>query len=197
MVKPVRRRCKNDECREWFLPAFDNQWWCSPECRSKIALERRSKELEKAADKKLRREEQKYKLKIKKRALNPRSYWLKQAQAVFNSYIRERDAGQPCISCGTYYGDQCSWDAWHYRTVAAAGHIRFNEDNCHRQCRHCNQTLDGNIAAYRRELVRKIGLDRVEALENNNDTHKWTIEECKEIIKTYQEKLDVLRGYSA
>ncbi|EFC7717648.1 recombination protein NinG, partial [Escherichia coli] len=22
MAKPARRRCKNDECREWFHPAF-------------------------------------------------------------------------------------------------------------------------------------------------------------------------------
>ncbi|ENZ5004809.1 recombination protein NinG, partial [Escherichia coli] len=27
MAKPARRRCKNDECREWFHPAFANQWW--------------------------------------------------------------------------------------------------------------------------------------------------------------------------
>ena len=44
MAKPARRRCKNDKCREWFHPAFANQWWCSPECGTKIALERRSKE---------------------------------------------------------------------------------------------------------------------------------------------------------
>ncbi|EIO7688113.1 recombination protein NinG, partial [Escherichia coli] len=67
MAKPARRRCKNDECREWFHPAFANQWWCSPECGTKIALERRSKErekaekAEKAAEKKRRREEQKQK----------------------------------------------------------------------------------------------------------------------------------------
>ena len=85
MAKPARRRCKNDECREWFHPAFANQWWCSPECGTKIALERRSKErekAEKAAEKKRRREEQKQKdkLKIRKLALKPRSYWIKQAQ---------------------------------------------------------------------------------------------------------------------
>ncbi|HBB9564413.1 TPA: recombination protein NinG, partial [Escherichia coli] len=24
MAKPARRRCKNEECREWFHPAFAN-----------------------------------------------------------------------------------------------------------------------------------------------------------------------------
>lgn len=96
MAKPARRRCKNDEFREWFHPAFANQWWCSPECGTKIALERRSKErekAEKAAEKKRRREEQKQKdkLKIRKLALKPRSYWIKQAQQAVNAFIRERD----------------------------------------------------------------------------------------------------------
>ncbi|HCR6521378.1 TPA: recombination protein NinG, partial [Shigella flexneri] len=27
MAKSARRRCKNEECREWFHPAFANQWW--------------------------------------------------------------------------------------------------------------------------------------------------------------------------
>ncbi|WP_181654336.1 recombination protein NinG, partial [Escherichia coli] len=109
MAKPARRRCKNDECREWFHPAFANQWRCSPECGTKIALERRSKErekaekAEKAAEKKRRREEQKQKdkLKIQKLALKPRSYWIKQAQQAVNAFIRERDRDLPCISCGT------------------------------------------------------------------------------------------------
>ena len=53
--------------------------------------------------------------------------------------------------------------------------------------------LDGNVELYRINLIKKIGLERVEALENNNETHKWTIEECKEIINIYQRKLDTLR----
>ncbi|EMK7870993.1 recombination protein NinG, partial [Escherichia coli] len=131
MAKPARRRCKNDECREWFHPAFANQWWCSPECGTKIALERRSKErekaekAEKAAEKKRRREEQKQKdkLKIQKLALKPRSYWIKQAQQAVNAFIRERDRDLPCISCGTLTSAQ--WDAGHYRTTAATPQLRF------------------------------------------------------------------------
>ncbi|EEC8287298.1 recombination protein NinG, partial [Escherichia coli] len=26
MAKPARRKCKI--CKEWFHPAFSNQWWC-------------------------------------------------------------------------------------------------------------------------------------------------------------------------
>ncbi|EER2419501.1 recombination protein NinG, partial [Escherichia coli] len=66
MAKPARRKCKI--CKEWFHPAFSNQWWCCPEHGTQLALERRSKErekAEKAAEKKRRREEQKQKDKLK------------------------------------------------------------------------------------------------------------------------------------
>lgn len=119
MAKAPRRKCK--VCNEWFHPAFSNQWWCSPEHGTQLALERRSKErekAEKAAEKKRRREEQrqKDKLKIRKLALKPRSYWIKQAQQAVNAFIRERDRDLPCISCGTLTSAQ--WDAGHYRTTS-------------------------------------------------------------------------------
>ncbi|MFB4210111.1 MULTISPECIES: recombination protein NinG, partial [Escherichia] len=82
-MRIYRRKCKC--CNEWFIPKYQNQYWCNEICGTKIALERRSKErekAEKAAEKKRRREEQKQKdkLKIRKLALKPRSYWIKQAQ---------------------------------------------------------------------------------------------------------------------
>ncbi|EBW5739234.1 recombination protein NinG, partial [Salmonella enterica subsp. enterica serovar Hadar] len=131
-MRKVRRRCKNEECREWFFPQFQNQQWCCVDCGTKLALERRSKErekAEKAAEKKRRREEQrqKDKLKIRKLALKPRSYWIKQAQQAVNAFIRERDRDLPCISCGTLTSAQ--WDAGHYRTTAAAPQLRFDERN--------------------------------------------------------------------
>jgi len=35
----------------------------------------------------------------RKMEVKPLSYWMKRAQAAFNAWVRERDAGQPCISC--------------------------------------------------------------------------------------------------
>lgn len=192
--KPIRRRCKC--CGVFFEPKYHNQTWCSDECLEELKFDQLCRDREKAMkamERKKRRDSQREERNRKRKQLNPRSYWLKQCQAVCNAYIRERDANLPCISCGTYYGDQCGWDAGHMRSVAAAGHLRFNEDNIHRQCKHCNQVLDGNIKLYRINLIKRIGLKRVEALENNNETHKWTIQECKELIQYYQKKLDDLR----
>lgn len=195
--KPTRRRCKNEECREWFIPKFQNQQWCCAECGTKLALERRSKEREKAeraADKKRRREyqQQKDKLKIRKLALKPRSYWIKQAQQAVNAYIRERDRDLPCISCGTFVSAQ--FDAGHYRTTAAAPQLRFDEQNIHKQCVVCNQHKSGNLVPYRAELIRRIGLKEVESLESNHDRHRWTTEECQAIKAEFMQKLKDLRN---
>ncbi|WP_252180765.1 recombination protein NinG [Escherichia coli] len=35
MAKPARRKCKI--CKEWFHPAFSNQWWCMPGTRNSIS----------------------------------------------------------------------------------------------------------------------------------------------------------------
>lgn len=50
----------------------------------------------------------------------------------------------------------------------------------------------GNVVEYRINLVKRIGVERVEALENNNEPHKWTVDEAKEIIKTYKAKIKEL-----
>lgn len=194
MAKAPRRKCK--VCNEWFHPAFSNQWWCSPEHGTELAIERRSKEREKAekeADKKRRREyqQQKDKLKIRKLALKPRSYWIKQAQQAVNAFIRERDRDLPCVSCGTMSAAQ--WDAGHYRTTASAPQLRFDPRQIWKQCQVCNQHKSGNIVPYREELVRRIGIEQVEDIESNHKRHRWTIEECKAIKAEYQQKLKDLR----
>ncbi|MGM7743139.1 recombination protein NinG, partial [Yersinia enterocolitica] len=45
----------------------------------------------------------------------------------------------------------------------------------------------------RRNLVRKIGEERVLALENDNRTHRWTVEELEQIRKQARADLRVLK----
>lgn len=102
----------------------------------------------------------------------------KEAQAAFNRWIRQRDAAQPCISCGApppdLSGLHAGRDAGHYRSTGSADHLRFNEDNCHAQCVKCNQWGAGMAVDYRIGLVARIGLERVEALESDNRSLKWS-----------------------
>ena len=132
-------------------------------------------------DKKARKE-----LKVGRDRLKSLTSWLSDAQTVFNKWIRVRD-GNFCISCQKLIKGQTH--AGHLRTTKAASQLRFNEDNCHSQCVSCNAHLSGHIIAYRINLVKKIGADRVEALESNNESKRYTIDEAKFIIKTYKDKL--------
>lgn len=80
---------------------------------------------------------------------------------LFNSWIRKRDSGLGCISCGSLNEIQ----AGHFY---AAGHyeaLRFNEDNVNSQCLRCNYFLRGNLIPYRLNLIKKIGVDAVERLD--------------------------------
>ena len=172
--EPKPKTCK--VCKVKFTPRASTQVVCSWQC----SLAYTSKEKEKRERKDYRE---------KKEALKTRSEWLKEAQVVFNRYIRERDKDLPCVSCVQHRN---SYDAGHYRSVGAAPQLRFNEDNVHKQCVHCNQHKSGNAIDYRINLVKRIGLERVEALESDNESAKYTIEDAKEIKKLYNEKLKLL-----
>lgn len=112
--------------------------------------------------------------------------------------MRARDAAQPCISCGApppdLSGLHAGRDAGHYRSTGSASHLRFHPDNCHAQCVHCNQWGAGMAVDYRIRLLVRIGLSRVEALESDNQPHKWTHDELRSIRDHYRAALKELRA---
>lgn len=190
-MRKVRRRCKNADCREWFHPGFSNQTWCSPECGTVIALAKREKDRHKAIQEAERRrkdeaQQEKRHTKIRKLAVKPLSYFHRQAQSAFNQYIRTRDFGQPCISCGRKSG--AKMNAGHYRTVGASKETCYDETNCHLQCEHCNSYLSGNIGEYRPQLIAKIGQSAFDRLMGPHELKKWTREELQELAADYRQK---------
>jgi hypothetical protein len=126
---------------------------------------------------------------------------IKEAQTVFNRWIRTRDEKEPCISCGApppdLSGLHAGRDAGHYRSTGSASHLRFHPDNCHAQCVRCNQWGAGRAVDYRLGLCRRIGVERVEALETINAPHKWDRDELIAIKATYVQKLKELRKEQA
>jgi len=122
-------------------------------------------------------------------AMQTRPQLLKKAQTAFNAYIRARDKGKPCISCDKPLdGGANTFDAGHYRSVGSAPHMRFVEDNCHGQCKHCNNWLSGNHVEYRKRLLDRIGERQLELLESDNTLRKYTKEGLEEIAKHYREE---------
>jgi hypothetical protein len=120
------------------------------------------------------------------------SHLMKAAQIVFNQYIRLRDAGNKCISCGQVPKKE---NAGHYWNTHYHQAVRFDEDNVHLQCEHCNNNLSGNIPNYHENLVIKIGQERFDALSKRaKETRKYTKEEVRNIIKEYKAKVKEMQG---
>lgn len=119
---------------------------------------------------------------------------LQEAQREFNRWVLQRDFGQGCISCDAGPNYQGQWTAGHYRTTAAASHLRFHPDNAWRQCGQCNHHKSGNVVEYRIRLVQKIGLARVEALEHDNRMTKWSRDELVEMRRQFCADWRMLRA---
>lgn len=114
-------------------------------------------------------------------------------QRVVNKYARLRDAKLGCISCSTGKADE----GGHYLSVGANSAIRFNLDNIHGQCTSCNRWKHGNSIEYRIALVKKIGLERVEWLEEHRkDVKKWMRDELENIAVVYKQKIKELESKS-
>jgi len=124
------------------------------------------------------------KTKVKVKKLLPLPRLKEKAQRVFNKWIRERDADLPCISCGK---TDAKWHCGHYIPLGSSGVLRYNENNCNKQCNHCNMYKSGNLTEYRISLVKKIGEREVHTLEDlRHELKKWTREELEEIISKYK-----------
>ena len=177
-LKP--KDCK--ECGKSFNPFSSLQKVCCVACSIKYVDKLKTAEINKEFNRETRRLKDKVKT---------RGQWLKEAQSAFNSFIRDRDADLTCISCGRHHSGQ--YHAGHYKTVGANPELRFNEDNCHKQCAPCNNHLSGNISNYRPALLDRIGLGRLSILEGPHSAKKYTIEEIKEIKATYKRKLKELK----
>jgi hypothetical protein len=157
-------------CQKPFLRFRTTQAVCGPRCATKVVKADKRKEAE---DTRARRV-----------ALKSRRDWLNEAQKAFNAWVRARDAALPCVSCGRHHEGQ--YHAGHYLTVGARPELRFTPDNCHKQCSACNTHLHGNLILYRVELIRRIGLERVEALEGPHPPAKWSVDELKTIRDAYR-----------
>lgn len=180
-VIPMPKRCRT--CNKPFEPIRSSlEVICSPACaivfgRTDSGKKHRAKarNMEKAE--------------VKER-LKTRSDWIKEAQKIFNAYIRKRDKDRPCVSCGTYTpaGDARGglWDCGHYRSVGSCPELRFEPLNAHKQCKQCNSYLSGNIVEYRIRLRERIGDDQLNWLEGPHPPKKYTIEDLKQIKQVYK-----------
>jgi len=114
-------------------------------------------------------------------------------QSLFNEYIRARDLSGDhfkCISCGQIKSERFM-NCGHFYNVGHYAGLRFNEDNAHGQCIHCNKHLHGNLIEYRDNLFMKLGAERFENLKLKalyykrcgHKSHRFEIEQRIEELK--------------
>lgn len=177
-----KRRC--GACKTYFRPeqTFPGTVsWCSPECGLIVAQKRVPAVKAKQA------RAERAQTKEARGRIKTRAKWMREAQAAWNGYVRARDHGKKCASCGAAPSPKIggSIDCSHYRSVGSAPHLRFNLHNAAAACVKCNRYLSGNIAALRIGLIDRIGLEKVEALESNCESKKYDIEYLKRIKRIF------------
>ena len=170
VIKPKTCAC----CGTSFTPQRPMARACSVPCAMTIG---RAKTAAKAA------KVEKAKDKVTREKLKTKADWHAEAQKAVNAYVRARDAGEPCISCGRMHEGQ--WHAGHYRSRGSAKHLALDVRNIHRQCAPCNDHLHGNAINYRIGLIGRYGVEFVEAIECDDAPRLHTIDDLKAIRKNY------------
>ena len=131
--------------------------------------------------------------KERKEALLSHKDWLKMLQVLVNTYVRLRDKNQNCISCDKPLKGK--YDAGHYFSVGAYPNLRFDLNNIHAQCVHCNRHKHSNANEYTLRLPSRIGQDAFNDLtERRNEPLKLSIPEIKKMIADYKAKIKKLKN---
>ena len=173
-MKIKNKTCKI--CGGLFVPRNSLQIVCSASCAVKFNSQ---KEIKK-------------RIKEMKSNLKGLQHYEELAKKVFQSYIRKRDEGKPCISCGCHVD---SGHASHFFSAGQFSGLIFDERNVHLSCVQCNTHLHGNLLGYRNGLILRIGehsLNQLEIDSNLRRNYKYTKEELIEIANHYKLKLKSL-----
>lgn len=167
-------------CGEGFMPFRSTQKVCGTSCAISLGHSNIQKQNAKAW--------QKEKM-IRKEKLKTHKDYLNDLQKVFNEFIRFRDKGKPCVSCGCNV--EGNGHASHFFAVGSHPNVRFCEDNVHVSCIECNLHRHGNLAEYSLKLPKRIGQERLDMLvvKAKQSLLKFSIPETKEKIEYYRGKI--------
>lgn len=172
-------------CERVFVPERMGQVVCRGSCGIKKAR----------ADRLAAERAERESVKRRKQALKKIPELIADAQVAFNAFIRERDKDKGCFVCGRPFTDKPGQvqHAGHVRSRGAAGHLRFNEDNCMGECECCNGPHGAKPHQIKAGAIARIGQERFDALENDNTPHKWQRDELLAIKATYKAKLKEMK----
>ena len=105
----------------------------------------------------------------------------------FSIFIRKRDGEYvKCVTCDNVRHWK-AMDAGHYITGVHTS-TKFDERNCHAQCKICNQHLDSNHDKYKEFMLKTYGKDVVQELHRKS--HRIYKPNYEAIIEKYKGKQD-------
>ena len=181
-IKP--KKCK--VCGELFTPRSSLQKCCSMSCA--LTFARKNKEKEELRENNKRKREYKERNKTHHELI-------KEAQSAVNQYVRVRDIGKGCISCGAPLsadGVGGGFDAGHYRSRGSAPHLRFYTLQIHGQCKRCNRYLGGNYSQYRVGLIDRLGQGIVDKIEADNTPRHYSNDDLRRLRAVFLKKIKLL-----
>jgi len=116
---------------------------------------------------------------------------------VCHNYIKLRDKGQPCVSCGMPWNN--THQAGHWKKAELYSTLRYDERNIHNQCQGCNLMKDGNVQKYADRITLRISeedkaLVEQMAKDEKKNAHKWDREELNKIRAYYKQKIKDLKA---
>lgn len=126
------------------------------------------------------------KLKKKPKGL---SGYKKDLDDIYSLYIRQKYADWAgyvsCVTCGKTAHYKDGMQNGHYEK-RSHNNTRFDDQNCHVQCKKCNMFMGGNYTSYALFMHKTYGQKAVEELHKRAQVSKrFTINEIKELISYY------------
>lgn len=168
-MKIKEKTCKNEECGKKFLPIQMLQRCCSASCESKTRKAKAKQRESRVA------ESQKEKL----------NSYMKSAVTICHSYIRMRDKGKPCISCGAPWNS--NFQAGHLFSGGGHANVKFNEQNINGQCPKCNGSSSFSQAKYIEEFEKRYSPEEFEILRAEAyEPKRWTSDELQYQMRYYR-----------
>lgn len=171
-VKP--KTCK--VCKAKFSPRLPMATVCSPFCAMSLARSDRGKAEKVAAvrERKAKAVDQRETRKKLDKLKTPSKHEA-ECRAIVQKLARLRDRHDGCISCHMRADYSGMWHGSHFRPAGNNAAVQFHLWNIHKACVQCNLFKGGNLSTYRPRLVEKIGVDRVEWLESQNQPVKTNV----------------------
>ena len=141
----------------------------------------------------IRERQHKAETKTRKDKIKTKTEWLTEAQAAVNAYVRIRDRGKPCVSCGKPDNGTHQRHASHYRSVGACSSLRFNLKNVYASCQQCNTSKSGNLLEYRIRLKARYGESLVEWLESQNEPKRYETDYLIRLRDVFRKRVNQLK----